>query len=234
MLEDASIAPDVANPLADASVTSSRPVTCEHVSAGPWATVLADIYRDEINLAVWQRTPQPEIALTVQDLVRRSQLVQLSLAVSPSTAQLSISKALNVDTHDALCEDIVELVDMFSELFDCAQLGLRFTTLDRAMCPRFHVDRLGCRLITTYTGAATEWLPHERVDRSRLGMASAGLADHASGVYASEQHVQRLEPGDVALLKGEGWEGNEGRGIVHRSPAIPAGEKRLLLTLDSL
>jgi len=37
---------------------------------------------------------------------------------------------------------------------------------------------------------------------------------------------------DVALLKGELWEGNEKAGLVHRSPAVPADHRRLLLTLD--
>ena len=36
----------------------------------------------------------------------------------------------------------------------------------------------------------------------------------------------------VAVLKGEGWRGNQYAGLVHRSPAIPQGESRLLLTLD--
>jgi hypothetical protein len=36
------------------------------------------------------------------------------------------------------------------------------------------------------------------------------------------------------LLKGERWQGNEGRGLVHRSPPLVAGERRLLLTLDWL
>lgn len=100
------------------------------------------------------------------------------------------------------------------------------------MCPRFHVDRLGCRLITTHSSFATEWLPHPCVDRARPGVVGAGLADQESGVYASEHDIRRRETGDVALLKGEGWDGNEGRGNVHRSPAVPDGEKRLMLTLD--
>ena len=35
--------------------------------------------------------------------------------------------------------------------------------------------------------------------------------------------VQHLSEGDVALLKGDGWEGNEGLGVIHRS--------RLLMTM---
>lgn len=40
--------------------------------------------------------------------------------------------------------------------------------------------------------------------------------------------------GEVALMKGERWQGNEGRGLVHRSPALSAGQRRLILTLDWL
>ncbi|MCP3699547.1 MAG: DUF1826 domain-containing protein [Aliivibrio sp.] len=36
----------------------------------------------------------------------------------------------------------------------------------------------------------------------------------------------------MALLKGEGWFENEGGGLVHRSPSLTNGDKRLLLTLD--
>ncbi|WP_297291060.1 DUF1826 domain-containing protein [Oceanicoccus sp.] len=35
-------------------------------------------------------------------------------------------------------------------------------------------------------------------------------------------------------MKGELWEGNEGAGLVHRSPSLSAGERRLLLTLDAI
>ncbi|WVM90722.1 DUF1826 domain-containing protein [Halopseudomonas pachastrellae] len=44
--------------------------------------------------------------------------------------------------------------------------------------------------------------------------------------------IRRLTEGDVCLLKGSGWVGNEERGIVHRSPAVAAGQQRLLLTID--
>lgn len=207
---------------------------CEHVSAGKRAAVLADIYNDAVTLAVWQRTLSPQVTLAARELCERQQPSRVSLAVSATTARGCISEALAIDACMPLCDDIVELVEMFSDLFECSRVGLRFTTLDRPMCPRFHVDKLGCRLITTYAGVATEWLPHARVDRARLGPASAAMADHESGLYPGEHDIQRLRLGDVALLKGEGWEGNEGRGLVHRSPAVPDGEKRLMLTLDML
>ncbi|MNJ05207.1 hypothetical protein D3C73_1663800 [compost metagenome] len=45
-------------------------------------------------------------------------------------------------------------------------------------------------------------------------------------------NIQRLQAGDVAVLKGEKWQGNEGAGLVHRSPS--GHQRRLLLSLDWL
>ena len=100
------------------------------------------------------------------------------------------------------------------------------------MCPKFHVDHVPCRMVTTYTGVGTQWLPNAVVKRDKLGIGSAGKSDQDSGLYGNEADIRQMASADVALLKGEGWQGNQNAGLVHRSPAIPSGESRLLLTLD--
>jgi hypothetical protein len=103
------------------------------------------------------------------------------------------------------------------------------------MCPRFHFDRIPCRLITTYHGVATEWLPHQVVDRSKLGAGNQGKSDEKSGLFESANDICQLRKGDVGLLKGEFWHDNEGAGLVHRSPVQTddsLSQSRLLLTLD--
>jgi len=77
-------------------------------------------------------------------------------------------------------------------------------------------------------------LRHNAVDRSKLGRGSQGKPDSESGIYSSPQDIQQLNYGDVALLKGEAWQDNEGAGLVHRSPDLAKDEKRLLLTLDMM
>ena len=87
-------------------------------------------------------------------------------------------------------------------------------------------------LITTYLGVATEWLPHHNADRSRLGIGNQGKPDEESGIMNSDKDIKYLNQGDVALLKGEAWEGNEGSGLIHRSPTLDSNSRRLLLTID--
>ena len=100
------------------------------------------------------------------------------------------------------------------------------------MCPRFHVDRVPCRLLTTYHGIATEWIPHTFADRKKLGSGNQGMSDEQSGLIQTLNEIQQLNTGEVALLKGEAWEENEDKGLIHRSPILQNGSKRLLMTLD--
>ena len=94
------------------------------------------------------------------------------------------------------------------------------------MCPRFHVDRVPCRLITTYSGAGTEWLSNKDINRDLLGKVDNQFINQEC------INIEKLDTGDVALLKGESWIGNEGNGIIHRSPSIIDKKSRLLLTID--
>ena len=100
------------------------------------------------------------------------------------------------------------------------------------MCPRFHVDHVPCRLITTYTGVTTQWLPHTSVDRSKLGKGNNGKKDEESGLFGQSTDTTTL-CWRCRSSKGESWYSNSGGGLVHRSPHVEdTNSKRLLLTLD--
>ena len=111
-------------------------------------------------------------------------------------------------------------------------MWLRLDGIDHPMCPRFHTDKIKCRLVTTYVGPATQWLPQDLVDRSKLGYGNDGKPDDKSGLFSSVDDIKQLETGHVALLKGESWQGNKGAGIVHRSPHSDSNYRRLYLTID--
>ena len=137
--------------------------------------------------------------------------------------------------YQAWLDDVAMLCQAYCELFGRAETGLRLNTLDKAMCPRFHVDRVPCRLICSYGGIGTEWLPEYAMDRSKLGIGGKGLADDKSGLIVDDTAIRSMPAYAVGLMKGENWEGNENRGLVHRSPTPTADRpRRLLLTLDML
>lgn len=194
---------------------------------------LADIYQDDINISIWQRKLKPEVLKAAEYVLSLNYGFRFSASVTPEDTFEGLCKAMGAGKEaQALAEDAAEIVAMFCCLFELKNVGLRLSTLDRAMCPKFHVDRVPCRLVTTYSGIATEWLSHQVVRREKLGVGSQGKPDEESGLYNDHSDIQQLTSGDVALLKGESWLGNEGGGLVHRSPSLHNSKKRLLLTLD--
>lgn len=220
-----------------------KPLLLRYAMTGSSHEIMTDIYQENTNIVIWQRQMTDALVSSAAEIVQTKPALQTSLIVTPDSVFASVHNALSeTDTSVVLAKDIAQLVDMFCCLFDLKRAGLRLTVLNGAMCPRFHVDKVPCRLITTYHGIATEWLPHQCVDRSKLGFGSEGKPDEKSGLFQHPEDIHRLYKGEVALLKGESWEGNEGAGLVHRSPSMSANnepiqagtgcESRLLLTLD--
>ena len=202
------------------------------------ASVLTDIYQKDTNMAIWQNKLSDSLSFSAQSLLKNIKDIKVVLTVSPDDVveQLTNHNQAFAD-EPQLCLHIATLVDMFCTLFDLKRAGLRLSGLDKAMCPKFHVNFVPCRLVSTFHGPATEWLPNDIIDRSKLGLGSQGLKDEESGLMKSPKDIQQLSTGDVALLKGEGWlvaenTQNEGGGAVHRSPSITNNNPRLLLTLD--
>lgn len=202
-------------------------------SQGTHLEVLTDIYQENTNIAIWQRSLTNQLIQAADNILETQSNLEQLMVLEPEDAFIKVYKILG-ETHDAevLAHDIAKLVDMFCCLFDVTRAALRLTVLDRAMCPRFHVDRVPCRMITTYQGVATEWLPHHLADRSKLGLGNMGKPDEVSGLFECTSDVRQLGFGDVALLKGELWENNEGAGLIHRSPQLIGNTRRLLLTID--
>jgi hypothetical protein len=226
-----------------AKLESIEALSCDHDSAvahtkfghkiqSSTPSILHSIYQKQFNLAVWQRELSANLQSSVAEFTNTNPAFQTMTTVLAKTAPMTIGKTLGDFAHTDLAEDISGLVAVFCSLFDRRQVGLRLSVLNKAQCPRFHVDNVPCRLITTYLSTATQWLPDELVDRQKLGINSEGKPDQESGLYDSEEHIQSLRPGDVALCKGELWPGNQNGGLVHRSPQVLHGQNRLLFSLD--
>ncbi|NRF13330.1 DUF1826 domain-containing protein [Vibrio coralliilyticus] len=220
--------------VAEPMVISTQDTSIEvpSFSLGEQPTVLGDIYQDEVNIVIWRRHFDQAFVDDVSQFVAANPNLSKSLTLSPESAYEALDYATDGTAPKKLLENMAELVDMFCYLFDIEQAGLRLATLSGAMCPRFHVDQVPCRLVTTYHGVATQWLPNHVLDRTKLGRGANGQPDSVSGLYHQESDIQQLVCGDVALLKGGRWEGNEETGLVHRSPSNVSDQPRLLMTLD--
>lgn len=196
---------------------------------------LSAIYSEHVNIAEWRRDLAAPLLAYARDLTEQFPGYNLRQQLPATVDSQTLLKHLPVVDDESdhnraqFAHDLTMLCDMYACLFDLQVVGLRLSVLNKAMCPRFHVDYVICRMICTYLGDGTEWLPEHAVNRLALGHAGNSQPD---GQQHNEAATQKLLPGSVALLKGEKWPGNHGRGLVHRSPAATQGKCRLVVTLD--
>ncbi|WP_343583206.1 DUF1826 domain-containing protein [Pseudomonas sp.] len=193
---------------------------------GETPQVLTEVLQDGVNLAVWRRRLPPQLedfATLVVGLGQPSadqRVIDVDEQHMPVLTEL-LREAADLHGYEGFVADVTWLVAAYTCLVGARRVGLRLRVLAGPMCPRFHVDNVPLRLLTTYTGPGSEWLQEHRSQRGEL---------HAA--LPSVDNIQHLQAGDVAVLKGEKWQGNEGAGLVHRSPSGQQG--RLLLSLDWL
>lgn len=189
---------------------------------------LALIRRKAVDLCVWRRGLDERLAEWCQ-AIARSHAVDIDDEFPSAELPLDalLSDLPEVPARKLLLDDIAARAQAYARLIGCERLRLQLHAVRHQHCPRFHVDSVGVRLITTYAGPATEWIAETDLERPRVGKGST------TDVPARPMtEPRRLERFDVALMKGRSWRGNGPFGLVHRSPPIE-DQPRLVLTLDA-
>lgn len=199
-------------------------------------SALTKIYQSDVNMCIVSREMSASVEAFITQLLAVEQDISLTQIMTIATLDINtlLPSYLHFEGYDDFCADVAHLIDVFSHLFELENVGLRLSVLDKAMCPKFHVDHVPCRLISTYGGIGTQWLEDVFVDRRKLGSGCHGLSDEVSGLIVADLAVISTMPTyAIGLFKGSKWEGNELHGAVHRSPKLPENApRRLLLTLD--
>ena len=106
-----------------------------------------------------------------------------------------------------LQSDFAELAQSFLVQFQLRTLRLRIEIVNIQSCPKFHCDNVNIRLVTTYYGPATEYqFPGDH-------------SIHAAPLFS------------LVFLKGHKHPTHSDL-VLHRSPEVPAGSKRLCVVID--
>lgn len=198
--------------------------TLPGVSSGPGVAVLDDITRPEVGMTLWQRTLAPDLAGWLSTL-RTADLPGVRLLLRPedwpaAAAQAQGPRHRPGSARAALMDDIGALIAAFARIAGCERVDVRLEWVGNNACWKFHRDAVAARLVTTYRGPGTEWVPPDSGARA--------LAQQRG--YDGPLH--RMPAGTVALFKGSCADGCHG--IVHRSPPIAGTRvKRLFLCLNA-
>tara|TARA_Y100000996_G_C22448609_1_gene612827 strand:- start:308 stop:1012 length:705 start_codon:yes stop_codon:yes gene_type:complete len=197
------------------------------------SSILSNIFKSDKNISIWRRELDTLIINTAKNILEKNSQLQFSEIVNSKNVEKKLSDTIISSVNaDALFKDISTVVNIFCSLFDVKNAWLRLDVVEGPMCPRFHVDNVKCRLVSTYFGPGTEWLPNHLLDREKLGHGNQGELDEKSGLFLQNTDIEQLGIGHIGLLKGESWNNNQGNGLVHRSPQKNGDYKRLYMTID--
>ena len=202
------------------------------IARGSTIQALHQVLDPGVNLSVWERRPDKALVGDInrlpngwRDSVRFKAMASDFL---PAMERAFDGTALESEALSSWLADMAMLAEAFAALTGRRSLEARLDTLTRAMCPRFHVDSNGLRLICTYRGIGTELLASHQVDRSAL---RRGESDE---IMLQTTRPQRMPPYWVGIMKGSRFPGNGGSGLVHRSPPVEMpGDTRILFCLDA-
>jgi hypothetical protein len=197
------------------------------------SNVLDAIRCSEVNVAVWRRSLDVDLREEMARFLARPPLPWFDRDAVSARELSELGPRLLGGSGVAFQEDLRRLGERFLALAGAGDCRVGFGRILTDKCRKFHADYVRLRMVVTYEGPGTEWVPDGAVARERT------IEPHPDPAVANRQIVRdatavgRARTGDVVLLKGHGWPGNEGRGAIHRSPPIEdAGAAPVVLVLS--
>lgn len=205
-------------------IESAGPAPEAAIARGRTAACLRSIHEPEIELVLWERPPMPGLAGWL-DALPDAVLPDGRVLVSPADLEPAIASIFEASgtppdaMRDLLAADVAALARLFAGMMAVPLVDIRLETVRHDACWKYHRDCVPARLITTYRGPGTEWVP------PRLGPLALARQRGFRGP------VERFPPYAVGLFKGSC--APPASGIVHRSPPIRGrGIARLVLCLN--
>lgn len=190
------------------------------VLSRPSASVLRRWNEPGVEFALWERTWSQDLVAKLDTL---SVLPRARFAARPENAEIAVELALSQSgccddaLSRALALDIEGLITRFANATKAGEIEVRLEAICDDACRLFHVDRARARLVTTYLGPGTEWVPTH----------CAAEAIHNQETYGGPIH--QMPRFAIGLFPGSL---SPSGGLAHRSPPLKGtGRVRLFLCL---
>lgn len=121
--------------------------------------------------------------------------------------------------YEVWIADMADICNIFCDILGTRSVSFSLST--QRTCLRYHTDNVPMRLLVTYHGKGTEWIPDEAADRKAFesGMENAViLRDPGAREF--------INAWDIAIFRG-------GRkGLLHRTPDAALDGRSILMRVD--
>ena len=121
--------------------------------------------------------------------------------------------------YDEWLLDISKVCIVFCDLQKSSNVDFYLST--KRGCRRYHIDNVPQRMLVTYAGKGTEWLPDDAANRNAFLNGEPN-----EKIIIDKTALQFLKAWDVAVFRGGS------SGLLHRTPDDALKGKSILLRLD--
>ena len=178
------------------------------------------------QLAIMNRSMPENASLFFKQLLKIS--FNITGEIYKETATINIKDLLsdklpkkikNNVFYQAWIEDMANLCEMFCITEKSSYIS--FSISSHRGCRRYHIDNVPLRLLVTYAGQGTEWLPDEFANKRAYANGEPN-----EKIIKDISKKQFVGEWDIALFKG----GPEG--LLHRTPDSALNNNSILMRLD--
>ena len=187
---------------------------------------LAAFKHQEGQLAILERQPLgggdeffkklSERPLNVIGIVGKKTSVEEILAILEDEISEDLKSS---DFYMQWVIDMAGVCNIFCETLATNTVG--FCLVTQRACQRYHIDHVPLRLLVTYYGKGTEWVPDSAVDRLAY---DSGMPNDK--ILTTSKARKFLNAWDIAIFRG----GPDG--LLHRTPDAALNTPSILLRLD--
>ena len=194
-------------------------------SVGITEAILDDIYLKDINVAIYNRDIK-NIKKEIDFLLKRNTLFNDTGTTEDILDKFN--KKIPSDKFPFITNDVKNLLIIFKRVTKKTHFKLLLGSITTNMCRKFHTDNNTLRMLCTYSGAGTLWLPKENINLEALENFGSN-----EEIVIDKNNIKQANTGAVIILKGEKYS-DDTQAAVHKSPSIESKRgKRLLLRIDT-
>ena len=190
-----------------------------------------NFYKDDLYLNILNREKPYKADEFFKDLI--SEPFELNISIKKESAFEDIKSYLNKQLLKRVqdyafyykwIEDMSDICILFLNIIKKNSLNLSLKT--SRGCKRYHIDNVPVRLLVTYYGKGTEWLPRDTCNYSAYYNGECN-----EKIIKIKNKSKFIEPWSIAIFKGQKING-DAEAILHRTPDEALNKKSLLMCLD--
>lgn len=191
------------------------------------------IHRFGVNLVLAKRRVEAESAAALHAIsAGRLFRYEARIELGCDDIEGNVCEAIGSDLARVLGQEIAVTLYWFFVFARPAATLLRLTSFEAPAHARFASEASSLRVVVTYSGLGLQWIPKEANDDRETAHSSAEVID--GNCSPGPLNYRVVPPWWVAFIKGDGYAGNRGNGLVcRRSIAKPGIGRCMQLVLEA-